>query len=165
MRDAGFPVPVKSQTALTTTLENGSRIVALPGSENTIRGYSAVNLLILDEAARIDNEIVSAVRPMLSVSGGSLLALSTPAGSRGFFYEAWISREPYERFKVTAEQCPRISAEFLEQEKRALGYWIWQQEYGCVFSDAETQAFDSDAIRRALRDDISSFGALSSAWV
>lgn len=98
-------------------------------------------------------------------SGGALLALTTPFGAKGWFYEAWISRDNYERFKVTAEQCPRISAEYLESEKRALGYWLYQQEFGCVFTDATSAAFDSDAIRRAINPDIRPLGALSSAWV
>lgn len=165
MNQASWPVPARQQTALTLTLQNGSRVVALPGSETTVRGYSAVSLLILDEAARIEPELIVATRPMLSVSGGSLLALSTPNGALGWFWEAWVSREPYERFKVKATQCPRISADFLESEKRALGFWIWSQEYQCEFVNAESQAFDSEAIRRAIRPDIRPLNALSSAWV
>src|SRR3984885_2926796 len=45
------------KTALTMTLATGSRIVALPGDEETIRGYSGVKLLVLDEAARISDEL------------------------------------------------------------------------------------------------------------
>ena len=34
---------------------NGSRIVGLPGNEATMRGFSAVSLLLVDEAARVDD--------------------------------------------------------------------------------------------------------------
>ncbi len=67
--------------------------MALPGKEGTIRGYSGVRLLILDEAARVPDELVEAVRPMLAVSSGTMVMPSTPFGTRGAFYEAWQSRE------------------------------------------------------------------------
>ena len=54
---------------------------------------------------------------MLAVSGGRLIALSTPFGKRGWFHAAWRSAEDWDRVKVTAEQCPRISAEFLVEER------------------------------------------------
>jgi hypothetical protein len=58
---------------------------ALPGTEKTIRGFSGAALLIVDEAARVDDALYYAVKPMLAVSGGSLLMLSTPYGRRGEF--------------------------------------------------------------------------------
>src|SRR5262249_25398278 len=70
---------------------NGSRIVSLPCREETIRGYSHVTLLIIDEAARVPDDLYRAVRPMLAVSAGRLICLSTPYGRRGFFYEAWAN--------------------------------------------------------------------------
>ncbi|MDQ5829410.1 MAG: hypothetical protein M3324_05970, partial [Actinomycetota bacterium] len=100
-------------------LENGSRIVTLPGSEKTIRGFSGTSLLILDEAARVEDELYFAIRPMLAVSGGAMMMLSTPYGKRGVFYEEWSSGEGWERYEVPAGRCPRISREFLEEEERA----------------------------------------------
>jgi hypothetical protein len=83
----GRPVRCVQETQLTMELTNGSRIVALPGEEGTIRGYSGVLLLVCDEAARIPDALYFSVRPMLAVSGGLLVALSTPFGRRGWFYE------------------------------------------------------------------------------
>ena len=77
-RTLGRQVPAEAETQLTLTLENGSRVVSLPGKEGTVRGYSGVRLLIIDEAARVPNDLYVSVRPMLAVSGGRLLALSTP---------------------------------------------------------------------------------------
>lgn len=142
-------VPPESETKLTLELGNDSRIVSLPGKESTIRGFSGVSLLLVDEAARVPDDLYYSVRPMLAVSNGRLIALSTPFGTRGWWYEAWRSSEPWERYTITAEQCPRISPEFLAEEKRALGEWWFRQEYFCEFLDAETQAFSRDMIEKA----------------
>jgi hypothetical protein len=64
---------------------NGSRLVALPGSEATVRGFSKVSLLLIDEASRVSDEMYRAVRPMLAVGDGDLLIMSTPNGRRGSF--------------------------------------------------------------------------------
>src|SRR5581483_3403311 len=85
-RALGRPVPASSETVLRLELENGSRIVALPGKESTIRGFSGVKLLAIDEAARVPDELYLAVRPMLAVSGGRIIALSTPFGKRGWWH-------------------------------------------------------------------------------
>ncbi len=154
-RDLGRPVSPESETALTLTLENGSRIVSLPGSKDgNIRGYSGVSLLVIDEAAWVADGLYMSVRPMLAVSGGRLVALSTPHGTRGWFYEAWRGQEPWERYEVPATECPRISRAFLEEEKRNMGEWFFQQEYGCVFSEAESQAFRREDIDNAFREDV-----------
>lgn len=82
-RTLGHKVPADSDRKLGMELSNGSRIEALPGAEKTIRGFSGVDLLVLDEAARVDDGLYYAVRPMLAVSGGRLAMLSTPFGKRG----------------------------------------------------------------------------------
>ena len=79
---------------MSLALPNGSRIVGLPGNEATIRGFSAVRLLLVDEASRVEDEMYLAVRPMLAVSDGALWLMSTPFGKRGFFYETWAHGGP-----------------------------------------------------------------------
>jgi hypothetical protein len=105
---------------LSLELENGSRIVTLPGTDKTIRGFSGVSLLIVDEASRVADELYFAVRPMLAVSGGALMMLTTPHGKRGVFYEEWTGGAGWDRYEVPAEECPRIPASFLEEEREAL---------------------------------------------
>src|SRR5215204_1806816 len=139
-RAADKPVLPESETALTLTLENDSRIVSLPGKEGTVRGYSGVRLLAIDEAARVPDDLYVSVRPMLAVSGGRLVALSTPFGTRGWWYEAWRGDEPWERYQVPATDCPRISPAFLAEEQRTLGAFWYALEYGCEFIDAQSQA-------------------------
>src|SRR5215203_3402422 len=76
-RDLGRPIPAHTERKLSLELQNDSRILTLPGSERTIRGYSGAALLVVDEAGRVDDELYYSVRPMLAVSGGALLMLST----------------------------------------------------------------------------------------
>src|ERR1039458_3855422 len=125
---------------------NGSRVVGLPGNEATIRGFSAVSLLLVDEAARVHDELYMAIRPMLAVSRGTLWLMSTPFGKRGFFYEAWARGGPeWERIQVTAEECPRIPRDFLEDERAAMGDRWFLQEYMCQFEDSVSGLFDREA--------------------
>jgi terminase large subunit-like protein len=147
-------VPDAEQESLTRlSLANGSRIISLPGSERTVRGYSGVTLAILDEASRIPDELLAAIRPMLATTDGRFIALSTPAGKRGWFYESWISGdESWERISVKGADCPRISKEFLADELKALGPMRFGAEYECQFHDADTAAFSSDLIQQALTD-------------
>jgi hypothetical protein len=140
-RDLGRPVPPQAERKLSLELENDSRIVTLPGSERTIRGFSGVGLLVLDEAARVDDGLYFAVRPMLAVSGGALIMLSTPAGRRGVFFEEWTEGVGWERYEVTVEDVPRISSAFIEEERRALPARIFRQEYGCSFEDTDDAVF------------------------
>ena len=133
-------------------LPNGSRIEALPGSEKSIRGFSGVSLLLLDEASRVDDGLYHATRPMLAVSGGTLMMLSTPYGRRGSFYQAWTSSEDWERFEVPASQCPRIPESFLEEERLALPPAVYRQEYECAFEETEDTVFTSEMLEPAFSD-------------
>jgi hypothetical protein len=152
----GDPVPAESYRKLGMELSNGSRIEALPGTEKTIRGFSGAALLIVDEAARVDDFLYYAVRPMLAVSRGRLLMLSTPYGKRGVFFEEW-TREPgeaWERYEVPACECPRIPASFLEEERRALPAWVYRQEYECSFEETDDQVFSHDLVSAAITDEV-----------
>jgi phage FluMu gp28-like protein len=153
-RSVGHVIPTASYTKLSMELSNGSRIEALPGTEKTVRGFSGVDLLIVDEAARVADELYYAVRPMLAVSGGRLLMLSTPFGKRGVFYEEWSGGSAWERYTVTAEECPRIPSEFLEEERRTLGPWWFAQEYECRFMDTLDQVFATEVIHKAITGEV-----------
>lgn len=146
---SGATVPSTAETLLRLELENGSRVLSLPASEKTVRGLSKVRLLLIDEASQVSDSLYATVRPMMAVSGGRLVALSTPYGKRGWWSNAWHSVDPWKRVKITADQCPRISPEFLAEERRELGEWWFNQEYLCQFMDAESQAFATDDIDRA----------------
>lgn len=150
----GGIVPATSETKLTLELTNGSRIVALPGRESTIRGYSGVALLVIDEASRVEDALYTSVRPMLATTGGRLAALSTPNGKRGWWSDAWHSGQDWHRWEIPASECPRIPAAFLAEEQATIGSWWFRQEYLCQFLDSESAAFATDDIRSALSDDL-----------
>jgi len=156
MLEALEPVPHRREdNRLSFTLANRSRVVSLPGSEETIRGFSSVSLLVEDEAARVDDALYAAIRPMLAVSGGRLVLLSTPFGKRGHFFEAWENGgDAWGRLRLTADQCPRISRAFLEEEKAALGEWWYRQEYFCEFVQTVDQVFDYGTVMGALSDEV-----------
>lgn len=148
--------PVAAVRVNQTSLElgNGSRIVALPGDPDGIVGYSAPRLVVIDEAARVRDELYLAVRPMLAVGRGRLLCCSTPFGQRGWFHAAWTGAEPWERVLVRATDCPRITPAFLAAERVALGDRWFRQDYGCEFTDASDAVFAYDDILRAVTGDV-----------
>ena len=83
-----------------------------------------------------------------------MIYLSTPFGKRGFFWKAWSEGgNEWERFEVPASACPRISAEFLADERRALGEFIWSQEYDLKFLDPESAVIGTDLIEAAMSDE------------
>lgn len=144
-------VPTEAESALRLELENGSRIISLPGKEATIRGFSGVDLLIVDEAARVEDTLYFSVRPMLAVSGGRLIAMSTPFGKRGWWHSEWESgSERWERIEIPATECPRISEAFLAEERATLGSWWFEQEYLCQFKDAADSVFSFEDIQAAM---------------
>jgi hypothetical protein len=134
----------------TLELSNGSRIISLPGREDTIRGYSSVRLLIFDEAAWVSDDIYQAARPMLAVSAGRLLALSTPNGQQGWFYRAWVSDEDWNRTRIRAADCPRIQPSFLAEERQTMTASRYASEYDCEFSDAVDSVFYAHDVNAAI---------------
>jgi hypothetical protein len=136
-------------------LPNGSRIVGLPDAEDKVRGYSALSMLVIDEAARVSEAMYQAVGPMLAVSGGDLWMMSTPFGKRGFFYEEWEhGGDRWMRVRVPATECNRISKEFLEEQRSAYPNDVIRQEYLCEFVGGGVGAFDRDLIEAALDDEL-----------
>ncbi len=153
-RDLGRPVAPQGERKLSLELENGSRIITLPGSEKTIRGFSGATLLLVDEASRVDDGLYYAIRPMLAVSGGRLMMLSTPAGRRGVFHEEWTNGEGWERYEIPAEEVPRIPPGFLAEERAALPAFIYEQEYCCRFIETEDQLFGYDLVASSITDEV-----------
>jgi len=94
------------------------------------------------------------VRPMLAVSGGGLIAMSTPFGKRGWWHREWTEGAGWKRIEVTAEQCPRITPEFLAEERRTLGHWWFVQEYECQFVQTVDQLFGYDDVMAAISPDV-----------
>lgn len=151
---AGRPVAPTKHTALQLHLANGSRVIALPESERTVRGFSGAQLLVVDEAARVPDALYFSVRPMLGVSKGRMIALSTPFARRGWFFEEFTGRRRWERIRITADRCPRLSPGFLAEERQAMGERWYRQEYECSFEDVVDAVFAAEDIEAAMRGDI-----------
>jgi phage terminase large subunit len=146
-KQLGRPVDAEAENTMSLVLDNGSRILALPGSEQTLRGYGAVSLIVIDEAARVPDALYHSVRPMLAVSQGQMLAISTPNGTRGWWYAAWSAEgSRWQRHIIRASECARISSDFLEQERREKPDWLYAQEYEGEFTDHDRAAFRGEDI-------------------
>lgn len=157
-RSLDKPVAPEIENRLSLELENGSQLISLPGSEATIRGLSGVKLIVADEASRIPDGLLAAIRPMLATSNGRLIAPSSPAGRRGWWYEAWENgRDTWERYQVRADECKRISREFLDEELAALGPSVFAREYQCSFDDSDLSVFPESLIQRVISTEYSSW--------
>jgi hypothetical protein len=152
-------LPVKPEcledNRLTLQLENGSRIVTLPSKEATVRGFSGATLIIEDEASRVDDLLYKTMRPMLAVSGGRLVLMSTPHGRQGHFWDEWdTGGTVWERISVKATDCLRIPKSFLDEERASLGDWWYRQEYMCEFMDSADQVFSHKLVMNAISADV-----------
>ena len=149
------PPAVQKDSATEVRLKNGSRIVSLPGDGDSIRGYSAPQLIVEDEAGFVTDLLYEAFLPMLATSNGRLVLMSTPNGKRGHFHAIWSSLNPrWQRESVTAVQVPRISAEYLEEMSHEYGPWKFQQEFYCKFVEADDQFFPDHVIERAFSGNV-----------
>lgn len=148
---------IKRSSQLSVEYSTGSRIISLPGNESTIRGYSAVDLVIVDEAAFTSDELLNAVSPMLAVSDGQLIAISSANYEMGWFYEAWAKENDWRKWKVTVEQNPRIKSSFVESERKRMSAIRFMAEYFCQF-------ISTDAVNVFRREDIEAAVAKVNLW-
>jgi hypothetical protein len=137
-------------------LPNGSRVISLPGNEKTIRGLSA-DLIVIDEAARVPDELFSGVFPMVAARNGRIIALSTPFGKRGFFYKACTPGSGWTQIKICAEESRRLTPEALEEARRTLDPHWYAQEFGCEFLSDSTLYFRPELIAAAFDASVESF--------
>jgi hypothetical protein len=151
----GYGVRGDGHHKISLLLPNGSRIIGLPADERTIRGFSNVALLLIDEAAQVSQGVYDTVRPVMAVSRGEMWLMSTPHGRQGFFFEEWHrAAAGWTRIAVPATECPRIPRDFLDEQRRTMTDRVFRQEYLCEFTETEQSVFREDLIRRAIRPDI-----------
>jgi hypothetical protein len=154
-------VSLVQRSALSLELGTGSRLVVIPGDTadaRTTRGFSAVRLLIIDEAARVRDDVYYSLRPVVAVSRGKILLLSTPAGQRGAFFKEATSGSPdWHRVRVSTAECPRLDPQWLAAERERIGRWWYAQEYGTPypqFLDAETALYATADIEACISIDV-----------
>ena len=153
LRVLGIQPKGDGDNPISLALPNGARIVGLPGRESTIRGFSNVALLLIDEAARVPDALYHAVRPMVAANpAAAIWLMSTPNGRQGFFYDEWTQGGPqWTRVEAPATTCPRIRPAFLDEERTHMTDQTFRQDYLCEFIAADYAYFDPEAIDDAFR--------------
>jgi len=152
---AGHPLPAHSERRTGLELSNGSIIEALPAVERTTRGYS-VDLLVVDEAAAVQDMDYHGILPALIATQGEQVLLSTPRGKRGFFHEIWHAVESVDhmddwlRIMVRSDEVERIRPEDLDVFRHSMPEQFFRQEFYCEFLDTEGSLFSHDDIEAAL---------------
>ena len=149
----GIKVRGDGTNEISIAFPNRSRIVGLPHKEKKSRGFSKVSLMLIDEASRVEEKLYRAMRPTLAVGNGDLWLMSTPNGKRGFFHAEWTAGgEKWQRISATAEECPWIHPEFLDDERKSMTDAFFRQEYMCEFGEAEGRVFSQESIDAAFQD-------------
>jgi len=137
--------PLEQDSAMTIRLANGSRIMSLPGTATSVRGYSA-DVLIVDEAAYVLEDTWTAARALVA-TGGQVIVQSTPSGAAGWFYDLWQGAPSWSHYRIPSADVPTISREFLEAERIAMGDYAFKAEYGAEFLAAGAGLFDGASLR------------------
>jgi hypothetical protein len=142
----------KSENVYGLELENGSRVLALPSSDDSIRGLTVDGWIVADEAARLPEDLIAALRPMRARRPQARFAMLSTAWSRiDPFWTQWASDDStWIRLKATADADPTLyAAEFLEQERKALGEHAFNREYLGIPGGNEASPFTWDLYERA----------------
>ncbi len=156
MNDAlGCPVELVSRTESRLKWANGSEVRAKSDVAKSSRGFTP-NAVVIDEAAQVSDELYLSVMPMLVLGHCEILALTTPFGKAGWFFDLWeepAKRALWETFTITAYQCPRIRRDILEEHKATMPPRWFAQEYLCAFNDAIDAVFGKQVIESAVKAD------------
>jgi len=144
-----LPTSVVRKTRTVIQLDTESQIIALPCSENLLRGYTA-HLLIIDEAAFIpENTLTNILFPMLATTSGTLILLSTPWGKSHFFYRAFMDPD-FSVHRVKSSECPIIKQDFLRKQRQLVTKEAYAMEYEAEFQEATMSYFSQDLIRSCI---------------
>ena len=129
-------------------LKNGSKIYCRPVGDTGagMRGFTAT-MIILDEAAFIPDRAWEAIEPVISVSKGRVILLSTPQGKRRFFYKATLN-ENYKLLHVSARDCPRHTKKFLDQKESEMSRIAFATEYLGDFIDDYNRKFSPEWVKK-----------------
>jgi Terminase large subunit, T4likevirus-type, N-terminal len=144
-------VKLKTDNVYGLELDNGARVLALPGSDDSIRGLTVDGWIIADEAARLPESLIAALRPMRARRPKARFAMLSTAWSRTDpFWTVWDNGDPsWLRLKATIDVFALYSAEYLDQERQALGEAAFKREYLGVPAGENVSPFSWDLYDRA----------------
>ena len=143
-------VKEQEDNRLSLRLTNGSQIKAV-SSAGTSGRSSALSLLIIDEAAFIDNieEIWLSAQYTLS-TGGRAIMLSTPNGVGNFFHQTWIKAEAKENkfntIRLPWHLHPERDQTWRDKQTELSGVKGAAQECDCDFSTTGNGIVDAATI-------------------
>jgi hypothetical protein len=151
---------IKAGAKLTTDkaqaigLQNGSRVLALPENDDSIRGLTVDGWIVVDEAARVNEELIAAVLPMRARKPEARFAMLSTAWSRTDpFWAVWSSEDPcWLRLKATVDVHPGLyEPEYLERVRRTLGEMAYNREYLGIPAGTHTSPFTWDLYDQGVR--------------
>jgi len=159
---------------LTLRLANGSQIKATSASSDAGRS-EAVSLLLIDEAAFIDNigEIWASAQQTLA-TGGGCIALSTPYGTGNWFHQTWTRAEGGENdflpIKLPWYVHPDRDEAWRKKQDELLGDpRMAAQECDCDFSTSGDIVFYNEYMeyyeKTFIKDPLERRGADQNLWV
>jgi hypothetical protein len=148
---------LEEDTKLSLKLSNQSRIIALPGSQRTIRGFSAPDLIVIDEDAQAEDELFEAVYPMLTSNpAGRMILASTPWLKGGHFHKLWTEEGAgWQKIRIRASENTRLDPAMLEEARLQLSPQAYARDFECEFVEAEGQIFSSDLFKSLVNHNIS----------
>lgn len=144
-------------SSMSLELGNGSEVVSAPASADTVRGY-APHLIVIDEAAYTPDDVYFALRPMRIRTKAQLIAMSSAGAQEGFFFEAWTKEDGWEKIEIRADECPWVTADELEKERRRLPERIYQREYENRFMEKTGAVLSPEVIADMFSDDVVPLG-------
>lgn len=163
---------IKSVTKTSIEFTNGSKIQAIPTSEDAGRS-EAISLLIIDEAAFIRNfdDLWTGLYPTVS-TGGSVIILSTPNGVGNQYHKLWIDavdgNSDFNPIKLPWDVHPDRDAAWFEKETKQMKRKAIAQELLCDFTstgDTFLNSDDLDRIRMGCKHSIERWGPDNGVWV
>lgn len=167
--DTVYSLNISRDTETMIEFGNGSRIISLPNSPDTIRGYSA-DLVYVDEAAMFknDEELRKAVAFTTTATRGRITLISTPKGRRGWFYEAYREAQhggKWSLHRIHYSERPDLRPEELEELRATMTELDWRQEMELEFLDEAAALFPYDLILAATEDYSTQLETLENGYV
>jgi hypothetical protein len=143
---------LKSDNVYGLELANGARVLALPGSDDSIRGLTVDAWIVADEAAYLTPDVIAALRPMRAQRPDARIVMLSTANSRTDpFWSAWESGgQSWRRLQVTVDADPSLySQDYLDQERQALGEERYKREFLGIPTGGQVSPFTWELYERA----------------